>query len=205
MMRGGIGEAEVRAALEAAAGERGRAGGYALMICLVEGERGLEVVLEVRAATLDVQPDEVCLPGGAIEPGETAQEAAVREACEELLVEPSQLEVVGGLGNVAGPGGAPMEVFVARLTGWEGSFSADEVDRAFTVGLDWLVATDPEVHIVGAEPRFGDDFPFELIPGGRDYPWRFGAHEVPFYRGTDPIIWGATARVLWRFAKVLRG
>ena len=43
-----------------------------------KGRRGWQVLFEVRAAGIS-QPGEVCFPGGRIEPGETPEEAALRE------------------------------------------------------------------------------------------------------------------------------
>ena len=45
-----------------------------------------------------------------------------------------------------------------------------------------------------------EDFPFELIEGGRDYPWHTGRTEMYFYEYEGEIIWGLTARILHAFA-----
>lgn len=178
--------------------------GAAVLIPLVETIEGLAIVLEVRARTLVVQPGEVCLPGGGVEPGETPQEAAVRETCEELLVGHEQIELLGELDTFDGPGGRALHAFVAKLSGYQGTFSPDEVDRTFVLPLQWLLDNDPEVYRVSLVPHYPDDYPWELVPGGRNYPWRARMNEVPFYLGTDPLVWGATARVLRAFAMALR-
>lgn len=179
--------------------------GAAVLVPLVEQADGLAVVLEVRAHTLAVQPGEVCLPGGGIEPGEDPCEAAVRETCEELLVDSDQIEVLGMLGILAGPGGRALHAFVGYLSEYEGTFSSDEVDHTFALPLSWLLGHQPEVYRVTLEPRYPSDYPWELVPGGRSYPWKARTNEVPFYRGTDPLVWGATARVLARLSDVLAG
>ena len=181
-----------------------RRDGAAVLVPLVETDEGLSIVLEVRALTLSVQPGEVCLPGGGIEPGESPQAAAVRETCEELLVSPAQIKVLGELGTFEGPGGRSLHGYVAELTGYSGTFSPEEVSRTFTLPISWLIEHDPEVYRVSLAPSYPADYPWELVPGGRNYPWRARINEVPFYRGTDPLVWGATARVLMRFAEVLR-
>ena len=178
--------------------------GAAVLIPLVHTAEGLAIVLEVRATTLDIQPGEVCLPGGGIERGETPQEAAVRETCEELLVEPRQIEVLGKLGTSEGPGGRALHAFVGTLADYRGTFSPDEVDHTFMLPVQWLLDHDPDIYQVTLEPRYPRDYPWELVPGGRSYPWRARVNEVPFYRSTDPLVWGATARVLRRFAALLR-
>ncbi len=178
--------------------------GAAVLIPLVERPSGLAVILEVRALTLDVQPGEVCLPGGRIEANETPQEAAIRETCEELLVSPSQIEVFASLGAQPGPGGMPLHTFVGTLTGYQGTFSTDEVDHTFALSLSWLLEHEPDVYDVTLSPTYPEDYPWELVPGGRSYPWRARVNRVPFYRGTNPVVWGATARVLAHFAQLCR-
>lgn len=175
-----------------------------MLIPLVQTDEGLAIVLEVRAATLDVQPGEVCLPGGGIERGETPQDAALRETCEELLVSPTQVEILGELGAFEGPGGRALHAFVGQLHDYRGTFSPDEVDHTFLLPVGWLLDHDPDIYQVTLEPRYPSDYPWELVPGGKSYPWRARINEVPFYRGTDPLVWGATARVLMRFAALLR-
>lgn len=181
--------------------------GAALLIPLIEAadpERAgrLDILFEVRASTLDVQPGEVCLPGGHIERGETACEAAVREASEELLVDPGQITVLGRLEQVEGPGGMPLHPFVATLAGYGGTYSSDEVDRVFTLPLDWLLTHKPTLFAVAMTPTFPDDFPWERI-GGPGYRWRPRPTQTPFYLETDPLVWGATARVLMRLTETL--
>ena len=191
----------IRQSLEA---QTPRRQGAAVLIPLVRTDEGLAIVLEVRAQTLAIQPGEVCLPGGRIEPGETPQVAAVRETCEELLVSPEQIEVLGELGALDGPGGRALHAFVGELSDYRGTFSPDEVDRTFTLPLSWLLGHDPDVYRVSLEPRYPADYPWDLVPGGKNYPWRARVNEVPFYRGTDPLVWGATARVLRHFVALLR-
>ena len=56
---------------------------------LVENEKG-EVLLQKRSDT-----GEWCVPGGALEPGETYIEAATREVFEEVGIKVSDLELFG--------------------------------------------------------------------------------------------------------------
>lgn len=195
------GQAAVRAD-EAA--RRAARPGAAVLIPLLPTDAGYDVLFEVRALHLGRQPGEVCFPGGHRNVGESGQAAAVRETCEELLVQPSQVRVLGALDGDADPKGMPVHVAYGLLSGYAGTWSADEVDRTFTVPLAWFLTHEPQVYTGTSVPVFGDDFPWDAIPGGRAYPWRSPTREVTFYRGTDPLVWGMTARMMHRFTDILK-
>ncbi|HKX92530.1 MAG TPA: CoA pyrophosphatase [Sphingomicrobium sp.] len=55
------------------------------------------VILTVRREHLRTHAGQVAFPGGRIEPGEDAIAAAVREAQEEILLDPAVVEVVGAI------------------------------------------------------------------------------------------------------------
>ena len=180
-----------------------RRGGAAILIPLLQGEDGIEALFQVRASDLARQPGEVCFPGGHIEQGEAPRDAAIRETCEELLVDARSVRIIADLGNVVGPGGMPLWVYVGTLDGYGNTFDAKEVDRVFTVPLAWLQAHEPQVYRGELAPVMPDDFPWDSIPQGREYPWRRHSHEVPFYFGAEPLIWGFTARMVHRLVRLL--
>lgn len=53
------------------------------------------LILTVRREHLRTHAGQVAFPGGRIDPGETAIDAALREAHEEVLLDPAAVEVVG--------------------------------------------------------------------------------------------------------------
>jgi 8-oxo-dGTP pyrophosphatase MutT (NUDIX family) len=55
------------------------------------------VILTVRREHLRTHAGQVAFPGGRLDPGEDAIAAALREAHEEILLEPSAVEVVGAI------------------------------------------------------------------------------------------------------------
>ena len=55
-----------------------------VFIPLVQGSNGPEILFEVRALHLKRQPGEVCLPGGHIEQGESAHDAAMSPISDVL-------------------------------------------------------------------------------------------------------------------------
>ena len=70
----------------------------AVLIPVVErpdSEGGPTAILTKRLDDMRKHPGQVAFPGGRIDPGEDAVEAALREAHEELALEPAHVRVVG--------------------------------------------------------------------------------------------------------------
>ena len=67
----------------------------AVLIGLIEREHGLNVLLTRRADTLRRHTGQVALPGGRQDPGEVSWETALREAHEEVGLEPRFVDAVG--------------------------------------------------------------------------------------------------------------
>jgi 8-oxo-dGTP pyrophosphatase MutT (NUDIX family) len=176
----------------------------AVGIALVVRKDGPEVLFEKRAGKLRTQPGEICLPGGRMENGESAEEACVREICEELQIRREQINVIGRMNAVMGPSGAPVWPFVVLLSDYGGTYSGEEVEEVFTVPLSRFVQTEPEIYTTWMETRPEKDFPYELIPGGREYRWRRKKNLIYFYRTDKHIIWGMTAKIIADLAKILR-
>lgn len=175
----------------------------AVMIPLVEKAGQLHVLFEVRSADI-AQGGEVSFPGGHVEPGEDAGETARRETCEELLLRPGQVEILAPMHRMTDRGRLIIDSFVGLLRDYEDSFSRSEVERVFTVPLDWLLANPPEIYRAEMEFQLEADFPYELIPGGRDYPFFRPQRRFYFYRREEAVIWGMTADLLYHFIEFLK-
>ena len=147
-------------------------GSSAVLIPFLIRDGAYHVLYEIRAAKLRSQPGEICFPGGRIEAGETPLETAVREATEELCIDRGRIEIVGALDDTIGPGTIPLFTYIALLHDYEGTRSRAEVDAVFTQPLDWILANDPEIYRIDLERKMPEDFPYEYVPGGRDYRWR---------------------------------
>ena len=80
----------------------------AALLLLYPGEHGISVPLTVRASGLRRHPGQISLPGGAADPGETLAQAALREAYEEIGVDPSTVRILGEL--------TPVHVIVSGFT-----------------------------------------------------------------------------------------
>lgn len=171
----------------------------AVLIPLIQFKDEWCLLFQQRALDIEMQPGDVCFPGGHTEDGETQEETVLREVSEELGVSPSQIELLRKMPEMQGPGGLIVTPFVGVLHDYEGSFDPKEVDHVFTVPLSWFEANPPECHEARYELLLPEDFPYELIRGGKDYPFRKLPHSMYFYRHPEAVIWGFTAKLVKRF------
>ncbi len=197
-------ESSVRAALAAyAPTERTATPGAATIVSLLSTGESFDLLFEVRAQHLKRQPGEVCLPGGRREQGEHPEETAIREMCEELQLAEQQVELLSWLGDYRGPGDRPIAVYAAIVHDYQQTYDPAEVDHVFTVPLSWFFANRPTTYSFDPASAFADDFPWELIPGGRAYPFKGSARDVTFYLGSSPLIWGFTANVIKATVRII--
>lgn len=57
------------------------------------------VILTIRRENMRTHAGQIAFPGGRIDPGESAVEGALREAHEEILLDPDVVDVVGSIEN----------------------------------------------------------------------------------------------------------
>ena len=177
---------------------------YAVTIPFLEKSGETWVVFEVRAQKIASQPGDVCLPGGAVEPGETPREAAVRETSEELLLPPERIELLGESDIYLTGKGRAIYPFAARLSGYEGTYRKEEVEEVFAVPLRFFLETKPDTAYTAVREIPEEPFPFEWIRGGRKYPFLSARKRIVFYRYEDRVIWGITGKIMEAFAKMLK-
>jgi 8-oxo-dGTP pyrophosphatase MutT (NUDIX family) len=150
----------------------------AVLVPVIARPQGATVLLTRRADTLASHTGQIAFPGGRLDPGETAGQAALREAWEEVALDPGRVEVLGlgdGYETVTG-------FMVTPVVGWLAeppvvSPSPDEVAEVFEAPRDFLM--DPAHHRREFyDPESGPRRWFWAMP------WR------------ERYIWGATAAIV---------
>lgn len=200
-------EADVLQTLRQSLNSPGRTLGYAftrsaVVVPLFNGDRGVEIVLELRAGHLRRSPGEVGFPGGRLEPGESPWQAAVRELQEELGVKAGQVELLGALPEEQRSRGEMIVPYVCLLDSEAvpGPLS-EEVEEAFTIPLDFLLRNPFQEAQIIEEHSLSEDFPRHHLPGGN---WKRRLVRPVYYLVYDRyFIWGLTARVLIRLLELL--
>jgi 8-oxo-dGTP pyrophosphatase MutT (NUDIX family) len=103
------------------------------------------VLLTVRRENLRTHAGQIAFPGGRVEPGEDDVAAALREANEELRLDPSVAKVVGRLGDYRTVTGFVVAPIIAVVPpDLELSPHEPEVADWFEAPLDFLL--DPKNH-----------------------------------------------------------
>jgi 8-oxo-dGTP pyrophosphatase MutT (NUDIX family) len=145
-----------------------------------------QLLLTERAHHMRSHPGQVSFPGGSLDDGETAEQAALREAYEEIGLDPSEVEVFGELPELWLP---PSNFAVTPVLGyWRDPgevriASPDEVHEIHHVAIADLL--DPENRINVRHPS-GWTGPGFLIGPERDV-----------------ILWGFTAGIIARLFSYL--
>jgi 8-oxo-dGTP pyrophosphatase MutT (NUDIX family) len=150
----------------------------AVLVALVDGDDGAEVLLTRRSWDLRTHRGEVSFPGGRRDPNETVVQAALREAHEEVALDPAMVTVIGELDHLSTfvTNSHIVPVVAGMHARPELRPSAAEVERIFYVSLNELTRVDTH-----REERWGD---------------HSMTRRLHFFELDDETIWGATARIL---------
>ncbi|HZQ57340.1 MAG TPA: CoA pyrophosphatase [Acidimicrobiales bacterium] len=149
----------------------------AVLAALFEADGETRVVLTRRAATLRNHQSEVAFPGGRVDPGEAFAAAALREAWEEVRLDPAGVELIGEL--------APMLTYTSS---------------SFVNPFVGVLAERPHLHANPTEVEVVFDVALaDLLADGvyRAEQWGLEAErELHFFELPGDMVWGATGRLL---------
>ena len=175
-----------RATVETLSTELNEGRPAATLVLLYPGPGGeARLVLTVRQAFLKKHGGQVSLPGGSLDPGETPEDAARREAWEEVGVDPAAPDVLGRLTPLYIPPSRFSVWPVVAALGERPPFRPQEAEVAALVEAEASALLDP------ARRR----------RSRRDAP--LGTFDVPYFDLGGREVWGATAMMLAEFAAVL--
>jgi 8-oxo-dGTP pyrophosphatase MutT (NUDIX family) len=138
------------------------------------------ILLTRRKDTLVEHSGQVAFPGGRAEPGDRSlEETALREAREEIGLDPGSVHILGRLDSFVTITNYILTPVVGHIP-WPFPLrlEEEEVQRVFTVPLTWLV--DPANHEV--RPRILPA-PFPSLP------------VIYFHPYDGEILWGVSAQV----------
>lgn len=182
---------------------------FSVLLPVVEKSGRLYVLYELRARHMDVQPGEICFPGGKIELGESPQECALRETWEEIGIPEEKIKVVSQLDMMVNYSNVAMYAFLGVVEESaldELVLNPDEVEEVFLVPIEWLMENEPTIYWTSVVPHPPEDFPYDKVTGGEPYKWRHGKAPVPVYpEFGDKVIWGFTGRITKRFTDTIKG
>lgn len=148
----------------------------AVLMLFTPGAEGPQVVLTERSETLRSHASQVSFPGGKLDPGESAVEAALRETWEEVGLAPESVEVLGAFPDLWL---SPSQNAVTPVLGWcRDPARLRVVDRGEVARVEQVRVAD----LVDPARRF-------TVKGPSGYVG-------PGFEVDDLFVWGFTAQLL---------
>ena len=151
-----------------------------VLIPLIRNRSGWSVLFTQRSENLAAHSGQISFPGGAVEAGETLEQAVIREAEEEVGIPPQYIELIGRMDDVVTHSGFLVAPFVGVIhEPVEYVMQESEVVEIFEVPVEALLdVRNPEVRYVAFRQK---EYPA--------YFYRYGRYEI----------WGLTGRMLKAF------
>ncbi len=156
----------------------------AVLVPLLWHDEQWHLLFTRRTERVESHKGQVSFPGGGCDEGETTpEETALREAQEEIGLDPRQVRVLGRLVNMITVTSFHVTPVVGVIE-WPAVFvvGQHEVERIFTIPLHWL-----------ADPANRWEF---TMPGR-------SRSLIAFHPYDGELLWGATARMTVDFMKTL--
>ncbi len=156
----------------------------AVLIPLARSQGDWQLLFTRRTEKVEHHKGQVSFPGGGCEIHETTpEETALREANEEIGLEPGSAHVLGRLNDILTITGFRVTPVVATID-WPFPLRLEtaEVERVFVIPLTWL-----------ADRQNWEERPFTPAGAARPVP------VITYHEYDGEILWGATARITHNF------
>ena len=147
------------------------------------------IALTVRGSGLRNHTGQVSLPGGRVEEGETLEAAALREATEEIGVDPAAVEILGRLTPLHIPVSGFLLHPVVGCTSMRPAFQRAEWEVARIIEAPVSLLADPAILKRELRTRVVKGQSIDV--------------DVPYFDIDGEKVWGATAMVLAEFCAIL--
>ena len=161
----------------------------AALLLVYPHDQELHLALTVRGSGLRNHTGQVSLPGGRVDEGESFEAAALREAQEEIGVEPRIVELLGRLTPLHIPVSGYILNPVIGFTAMRPAFQRAEWEVARIIETPVSVLADPRVVKRETRTRTVNGQSIDV--------------DVPFYDIDGEKVWGATAMVLSEFSALV--
>jgi 8-oxo-dGTP pyrophosphatase MutT (NUDIX family) len=159
---------------------------HAAVLVAITLEASPKLILTVRSSDLPTHKGQISFPGGKLEAGETVQAGALREAYEEVSLEPNAARIIGLLDDVWTPARFTATPVIALLEP-EAQLERNpgEVAEILRVPIQDLLNLEPR--------RERRELPAEFMA---QIPQRSTRVNVLHYDWNGYDIWGMTAHVI---------
>ena len=166
----------------------GATNGAALLLVYPHDDT-LHVALTVRGSGLRNHTGQVSLPGGRVEDGETFEAAALRDATEEIGIDPGAVDLLGRLTPLHIPASGFLLHPIVGYTSMRPAFQRAEWEVARIIEAPVALLSEPAV--IKREIR-------TRVVNGQSIDV-----DVPYFDIDGEKVWGATAMVLAEFCAIL--
>lgn len=159
----------------------------AVLVPVIERDGEFHLLFTKRADHLGEHPGQMSFPGGGREPSDAdLQATALREANEEIGIDPAEVEFVGQLDDIRTITRYAVSPFVARVP--DRTYVPDEREVAEITILPVAALLDHSNY-----------------ESERREHHEYGESIVHFFHVNDYTVWGATARILVQFLELTTG